>query len=296
MIKTYFVIHNFEQYTVQQFIDEINDTGFFSYSFSQTDSRQMKKNDICYIYFCGIDNSISPRILLSSVVHSNNKITLELKILNFINSETLSCDNLKKNASLFNFQSKHILKDIGISYINDVFKKSLPFKPKDFLCLSNSKNEDNFNYQESVQNCQKIYNNTQIKLKNNRKPCLVKNVKNNRYNTDSGLAKTVFNKKNYLCEINIKHTTFLNKYDCRYMEAHHLVPMKYQRNFKENIDCTDNIICLCPSCHREIHYGKNSNNMIKMLYEKVKNKEFFVDNKITETQLLELYNLNENNI
>ena len=37
------------------------------------------------------------------------------------------------------------------------------------------------------------------------------------------------------------------------MEAHHLIPMKCQGDFINSIDIPENIICLCPNCHRQFH-------------------------------------------
>ena len=44
-----------------------------------------------------------------------------------------------------------------------------------------------------------------------------------------------------------------NGNDC-FIEAHHLVQVA---NKEEGALCTDNIILVCPNCHREIHYGHN---------------------------------------
>lgn len=41
-----------------------------------------------------------------------------------------------------------------------------------------------------------------------------------------------------------------------FIEAHHIVQLSEQ---KEGSLCTDNVILVCPNCHREIHYGKNLN-------------------------------------
>ena len=42
------------------------------------------------------------------------------------------------------------------------------------------------------------------------------------------------------------------------MEGHHAVPMKEQNNFDVSLDVYANIVCLCPICHRLLHYGKVS--------------------------------------
>lgn len=39
----------------------------------------------------------------------------------------------------------------------------------------------------------------------------------------------------------------------RYIEAHHLTQLARSTS---NSLCSDNIILLCPNCHRQIHYGK----------------------------------------
>jgi hypothetical protein len=41
-----------------------------------------------------------------------------------------------------------------------------------------------------------------------------------------------------------------------FIEAHHLVQLHEQ---KEGSLCTENVILVCPNCHREIHHGKNIN-------------------------------------
>ena len=69
---------------------------------------------------------------------------------------------------------------------------------------------------------------------------------------------------NYQCEIDNTHKTFLinNKY---YMEGHHLIPMEYQAMFeKQSLDIEENIISLCPTCHRKIHYA-SVNEKISMI-------------------------------
>lgn len=68
---------------------------------------------------------------------------------------------------------------------------------------------------------------------------------------ESILAKQ---RSNWKCEYGINHKTFISKSDNnQYMESHHLIPMAYQGLFEYTIDFADNIICLCPTCHRMIH-------------------------------------------
>jgi predicted HNH restriction endonuclease len=40
-----------------------------------------------------------------------------------------------------------------------------------------------------------------------------------------------------------------------FMEVHHLVPMKFQEEFTVELDVPENIVSLCPNCHRIIHHA-----------------------------------------
>lgn len=60
----------------------------------------------------------------------------------------------------------------------------------------------------------------------------------------------------YQCEHDSTHTTFIAKSTGQaYMEGHHLIPMKYQAQFDCGIDVYANVVCLCPTCHRLLHFG-----------------------------------------
>jgi hypothetical protein len=43
-----------------------------------------------------------------------------------------------------------------------------------------------------------------------------------------------------------------------YLEAHHLVPIGLQGDFKKPLDTIHNVFCLCPFCHRAVHYAEVS--------------------------------------
>lgn len=61
---------------------------------------------------------------------------------------------------------------------------------------------------------------------------------------------------NYICEYDHSHLTFTAKATNKpYMEGHHLIPIKFQPEFKTSIDVYSNVVCLCPICHRLLHYG-----------------------------------------
>lgn len=75
----------------------------------------------------------------------------------------------------------------------------------------------------------------------------------------------------FVCEIDRNHPTFIRKYSERtYTEPHHLIPLSYQDQFNVSLDVEENIVSLCSNCHNEIHYGRNADRLIRLLYEKRK--------------------------
>lgn len=63
-------------------------------------------------------------------------------------------------------------------------------------------------------------------------------------------------RSNWQCELNSNHITFISNANKKpYMEAHHLIPMSAQDYFDYTLDFADNIVCLCPNCHRKIHHA-----------------------------------------
>lgn len=61
----------------------------------------------------------------------------------------------------------------------------------------------------------------------------------------------------YACEVDSVHKSFVaRKNDKPYMEGHHLIPLLNQGRFEYSLDVYANIVCLCPVCHRMLHYGR----------------------------------------
>ncbi len=63
----------------------------------------------------------------------------------------------------------------------------------------------------------------------------------------------------YACELDSNHQTFIaEKTKKPYMEGHHIIPMRHQGKIDASLDVYANILCLCPICHRLMHYGEKS--------------------------------------
>ena len=79
-----------------------------------------------------------------------------------------------------------------------------------------------------------------------------------KYKCRHGLSYSV-----YECEYDKEHESFISrKTNKPYMEAHHLIPMEFQRQFIDSIDIEENIICLCSRCHNKLHYGVHPEKII----------------------------------
>lgn len=95
----------------------------------------------------------------------------------------------------------------------------------------------------------------------------------------------------YKCEINQNHNTFIAESNGKqYMEGHHAIPMHYQDKFKQSIDIYANVICLCPICHRLLHYGRKSDKMqlANQLYEIRKDRLYVSGIEISKSDFVQL--------
>lgn len=103
------------------------------------------------------------------------------------------------------------------------------------------------------------------------------------FKRDPKLAVVRFKIANYKCEINPDHKLFISRSTgFPFLEAHHLLPIKYQQAFNESLDIKDNIVALCPYCHRLIHHAT------------VKETRPLLDNLIASRSVLsERYNVNQ---
>ncbi|MGL4971692.1 MAG: HNH endonuclease [Culicoidibacterales bacterium] len=85
------------------------------------------------------------------------------------------------------------------------------------------------------------------------------------YQRDASIAAKSIAIANYQCEIDNNHPSFIRRTNNEnYTEAHHLIPMNAQGDFKYSLDIEENIVSLCSNCHNCLHY-----NQRKVLLEQV---------------------------
>lgn len=95
----------------------------------------------------------------------------------------------------------------------------------------------------------------------------------------------------YICEIDSSHVTFTAESTrSQYMEGHHAIPINKQNHFKNSIDIYANIICLCPTCHRLLHYGlkRDKISVLNQIYEERINRLINSGIKINKKDFVEI--------
>jgi len=102
---------------------------------------------------------------------------------------------------------------------------------------------------------------------------VINGAQGRKYKINPILGKLAIKKADYQCEFDSLHETFISKRTGKnFMEGHHLIPVGFQieiwNKYGVNIDCIENIISLCPNCHRAIHYGEfeTKKRFIEKLY------------------------------
>ena len=88
------------------------------------------------------------------------------------------------------------------------------------------------------------------------------------------VSKSALYLSGFKCAVDPSHKTFISSKGVQYMEGHHLIPCTYSNasriwgKRKRNIDCKENIVCLCPTCHRRVHFGSDEEkrSILRLLY------------------------------
>ena len=112
-------------------------------------------------------------------------------------------------------------------------------------------------------------------------------------------AKSILQQSGYKCAFNSSHRTFTTNLGTIYMEGHHLIPCTLANSelfwdkYSYNVDSLSNIVCICPTCHRRIHYGNadEKREILTTLYNRQIPLYLKDGLNISLDDLLKLYNL-----
>lgn len=112
------------------------------------------------------------------------------------------------------------------------------------------------------------------------------------YRRNPGVVKNAIVASGFCCEIDHDHKTFTSKATKEnFVEAHHLIPMAFQKEFGQSLDVEANVVTLCPICHRNLHYGvmEEKRLLLKELYDKRKVRLKNCGIEITSNKLQKYY-------
>ena len=106
------------------------------------------------------------------------------------------------------------------------------------------------------------------------------------------IGRKVIEAHEFKCEIDPQHESFSDRNTGKpYMEISHLIPLTAQKDFKKDLNCEANMICVCPICNRKLVRGDSATveDMLVPLYysRRTALKEAGID--ITLKQLLQYY-------
>lgn len=125
-------------------------------------------------------------------------------------------------------------------------------------------------------------------LPRNRKPAKMQGGRQ-LYPRSKKVATHALIKAGHQCECG-DHPLFKRRTsNLNYTEPHHLIPMSCQGQFTHSLDVEENIVSLCPNCHRQIHHGAGYEEMLEQLYQQRRELLHTAGIGITFEQLIACY-------
>lgn len=107
---------------------------------------------------------------------------------------------------------------------------------------------------------------------------------------DAKIAKAALKISKFKCELFPDVSTFTARSTGKpFMEVHHLLPMKHQSNFSQNLDNIENLCVLNPTAHRLVHhaeYAELEPHLRKLFNNR---KSFFSDLSVSWEDLESIY-------
>jgi 5-methylcytosine-specific restriction protein A len=191
----------------------------------------------------------------------------------------------------------------NVNLIDEPAGDALPITPHLIADIDSSSepidDDENYdaNYVSLVDNFKEENINTNIgKDAYSQKPQFVDIAGKRSVSKNPVLGKIAIINFDYKCVVNIDHRTFESKKTHKdFMEAHHLIPIRYTQQmwdqYDANIDCGENLVSLCPNCHRAVHYGSRrvKDELLRRLYDAKQKQLKSVGIMISFEELLRMY-------
>ena len=139
--------------------------------------------------------------------------------------------------------------------------------------LDDTSDEDTLVFQRIVQE-EAVNNEEPVSNNSEKEPQFVVSGGSKAVSKNAHVSKLALLHSGFNCAGDASHKTFQTSKGVQYMEGHHLIPCTYSNAVKyweergRNIDCEENIVCLCPTCHRQVHFGSKEEreSILKVLY------------------------------
>ncbi|ALD66605.1 HNH endonuclease [Spiroplasma cantharicola] len=106
---------------------------------------------------------------------------------------------------------------------------------------------------------------------------------------DLKLVKQTYERDQYKCFFSKDHFSFYTEDGNMYLEAHHIVPISLAPVYKINLDLLDNMVSLCPNCHKSMHYSENENKYKMLQIIKKFESDFFRKNNYLIEDIEDIY-------
>ena len=169
---------------------------------------------------------------------------IRLKLVHFIDSDSLGIEDLHKHGIKGNIQGKRKVSDETLSYIKYHEKR----KSSDIVSIEELEDELEkgiaFSKYSSSQKREERLN------KANKKPEQIE-IRLRGFRRNADVIVAVLNRANGICEKCKQKAPFVRKKDnTPYLEVHHIKQLS-----EGGDDSIENAIAVCPNCHRELHFG-----------------------------------------
>lgn len=232
------------------------------------------KNDLARDYEIGSIVSIEYDLFHTSI--SNERFKMDL--INILEDFEI----VKKYLVEMNLDFEFIAKTEQGQLIRDVLTNNTDYAHETIVEDAETTNKSQIKSEKQIKELKPL---TQKELDDldNRKPSYEKpSFKNKKPKAirNKKIAEDVLLKANYQCCIEKEHKTFMGKYGHKFVVPHHLIPLEFQPLFNNyNLDRSENIVCVCPSCHAAIHYGCREIQyaLLRPLYENSPMKQVLID-------------------
>lgn len=123
-----------------------------------------------------------------------------------------------------------------------------------------------------------------------------------RYTEHKSIKQQAMEKCNYKCFFDLYsvdtdvHNAHELNYFCTqkevpYLEGHHMIQMENSKFFEKDIDVVENIVPVCPNCHRKLHNAKQEvvHKMIQFYYEHCNKKDLIKKGIFVDIETLERF-------